>query len=75
MSELRATCMAFVRRLHDDGFTPEQVLVAMKREITEGGIVHRVPSLCSPVVDAEDLGRSRVYEQLFAWFLEACFAA
>ena len=73
LADLHEACAAFVQRLRNDGHSPEQVLVAMKREITEGGIVHRTPSLCIPSLDADDLKRARAYEQLFRWFLEACF--
>ena len=73
LSTLHTTCIAFVRRLCEDSRTPEQVLVALKREITDGGITHRTPSLCISSHDADDLERSRVYEQVFHWFLEACF--
>jgi hypothetical protein len=73
LSDLHDACLAFVRRLREDGFRPEQVLVALKREITEGGIVHRTPSLCVDSHQADDIDRSRIYERLFGWFLEACF--
>jgi hypothetical protein len=75
MSELHRMCVAFVRRLRHDGYAPEQVLVAMKREITKGGLVHRAPSLSCSLLDSDDLERARVYEQLFRWFLDACFVS
>jgi hypothetical protein len=64
---------AFVLRLRDDGRTPEQVLVALKREITERGALHLRPSLCVPMPAKRDQERAVAYERLFHWFLEAYF--
>jgi len=73
MAELKSVCLSFVRRLRDDGRTPEQVLVALKREITERGALHLTPSLCIPIPTERDRMRAVTYELLFHWFLEAYF--
>ena len=72
-AELQSVCMSFVRRLRDDGRTPEQVLVALKREITDRGALHLTPALCIPMPTERDRKRAVAYELLFHWFLEAYF--
>ena len=72
-ASLKNVCSAFVHRLRDDGRSPEQVLVAVKREITERGGLHLRPSLCVPMPTERDQSRATAYAQLFHWFLEAYF--
>ena len=72
-AELKSVCTAFVHRLRDDGRSPEQVLVALKREIAERGALHLTPSLCIPMPTDRDRKRSIAYNRLFHWFLEAYF--
>ena len=72
-ASLKSVCSAFVRGLRDDGRSPEQVLVAVKREITERGRLHLRPSLCIPMPTERDRSRASAYAQLFHWFLEAYF--
>ena len=73
LAELRRVCSAFVRTLRRDGQTAEQVLVALKHEIADGGALHQTPSLFMETSAGGDHGRERAYERLFQWFLEAYF--
>lgn len=61
LKQLRETCIAFVRRLRTAGDSPEQVLVALKREVAIGRPVQ------------EDDRRTHMYDKVFRWFLDAYF--
>ena len=70
-AQLRDIVIALVRRLKDDGLSPERVIVAIKTAIMRYGNDHRPPSLA----DAEDghFTGDPVYERLFQWILAAYF--
>jgi hypothetical protein len=71
--KLREITVALVRRLKNDGLSPERVIVAIKAAIVRYGDEHRPPSLA----ESEDghAPGGETYERVFRWLLDAYFHA
>lgn len=73
-SELRAATLAFAATSKAEGLPPEQVLIALKRALANGGWWLSLFEE-RQTTDAAPPQEHRVYSQVFGWFLEGYYGA